>query len=65
MSRARVVKLNDLERVLTFLAGRGIEPVAFTLLPTGAICLHKSFPSDQTLSDAEREAKAWDEALAA
>ena len=63
--RQRVVKINDLDRVLKYLSERGIEPVAFTLLPTGAICLHKSFPSDQTLSEAEREAKAWDEALAA
>lgn len=65
MSRRRVVRANELARVLDVLAMRGVEPAAYTLLPGGAICLHKSSPSVADLSEAEREAKAWDEALAA
>lgn len=65
MSRARIVRSHELERVLDVLRDRGVEPAAYTLLPGGAICLHKSAPSVSDLSVAEREAKAWDEALAA
>lgn len=65
MSRVRVVRANELSRVLDVLKARGLEPAAYTLLPGGAICLHKSSPSVADLSVTEREAKAWDEALAA
>lgn len=65
MSRARVVRAGELVRVLDILKRSGLEPAAVTLLPGGAICLHKSPPDTVDMSRAEREAKAWDEALAA
>lgn len=65
MSRVRVVRANELARVLDVLKERGVEPAAYTLLPGGAICLHKSAPAVSDQDEIERERKRWEEALAA
>ncbi len=59
---ARVVKANELNRVLDVLERRGVVPTTVDLLPGGLVRLHRVSPgANDTGSD--EESKAWDAAL--
>lgn len=59
---ARVVKANELNRVLDVLEKRGLAPTTYDLLPGGAVRLHLRPPAAND-DGADQEAKAWDAAL--
>lgn len=63
--KPRVVRATELSRVLDVLAQHGLAPAATDLLPGGVIRLHQSTPANDTSSELEAEARAWDEALGA
>lgn len=58
----RIVRLTEIERILTALAGRGVEPAAYDLLPGGIVRLHARSPVSN-VGDAEAEEREWDAAL--
>lgn len=59
---SRVVKANELRRVLDVLEARGVQPATFDLLPGGAVRLHLKPPAAND-DGADQESKAWDAAL--
>lgn len=59
---SRVVKANELNRVLDVLAKRGVAPTTYDLLPGGAVRLHLTPPAANDVG-ADQESKAWDAAL--
>ena len=62
---ARVVKANELYRVLDVLQARGIVPPAVDLLPGGLVRLHAVAPvtSADPSQDLKAAEAAWDAAL--
>jgi hypothetical protein len=64
MSAARVVRATEINRVLDVLAARGEKPTTYDLLPGGLVRLHLTPPAaNDSASDLEAEARAWDAAL--
>lgn len=62
---ARVVKANELNRVLDVLQARGIVPVTYELVPGGPVRLHAVAPvaSADPSHDLKAAEAAWDAAL--
>jgi hypothetical protein len=60
---SRVVKANELKRVLDVLEKRGVIPTTFDLLPGGAVRLHRVPPAANDTTDLDRERAEWDAAL--
>lgn len=58
----RVVRLAELNRILTALAERGIVPAAYDLLPGGVVRLHANSPANDDGASAAEE-RGWDAAL--
>ena len=58
---ARVVKANELNRILDVLEKRGVVPTTFDVLPGGTVRLHRLSPAanDSKLQGANE----WDAAL--
>lgn len=59
---ARVVKANELNRVLDVLEKRGLVPTTFDLLPGGLVRLHRVSPVAND-TGCDEESRAWDAAL--
>jgi len=59
---ARVVKANELNRVLDVLAKRGMAPTTYDLLPGGAVRLHLIPPAAND-AGRDQETSEWDAAL--
>jgi hypothetical protein len=58
---ARVVKANELNRILDVLEKRGVVPTTFDVLPGGTVRLHRAQPA---ANDRRSEgANEWDAAL--
>lgn len=58
---ARVVKANELNRILDVLEKRGVVPTTFDVLPGGTVRLHRVLPA---ANDRGSEgANEWDAAL--
>lgn len=62
---ARVVKANELNRVLDVLQARGIVPVTYELVPGGPVRLHAVVPvgSPDPSQDLKAMEAQWEEAL--